>query len=103
MSGRSRSYLDSLHRSLADNDEAAAYLEAALEDSQSAFLVALKNVVDARGVSAVAEAAQLDRVHLYRMLSGEGNPTLSSLDRILHALGFRLAISRTQTQPTEAA
>jgi hypothetical protein len=47
MTGRSRSYKDGLHRRLKDNAEAMNYLRAALEDSQSAFLVALKNVLEA--------------------------------------------------------
>lgn len=93
----SKSYKESLHRSLADREEAVAYLQAALEDSQAAFLTALKNVVDARNVTAVAQAAQLDRVHLYRMLSSDGNPTFTSLDRVLHALGLKLAISIDDT------
>jgi DNA-binding phage protein len=47
MRGRSKSYREGLLRRLRDNAEAANYLQAALEDSQSAFLVALKNVLDA--------------------------------------------------------
>jgi probable addiction module antidote protein len=92
MSGRSRSYKDGLYRRLQNNSEAINYLQAALEDSQAAFLVALKNVLEARNVAAVARRSQVDRVHLYRMLSSGGNPTLNSLERILHALGMRLAI-----------
>ncbi|WP_348269493.1 putative addiction module antidote protein [Edaphobacter paludis] len=103
MSGRSRSYKDGLHRRLKDNAEAGNYLQAALEDSQSAFLVALKNVLEARNITAVARASALDRVHIYRMLSEGGNPTLNSLDKILHALGLKLAIdleASASPQPT---
>jgi probable addiction module antidote protein len=92
MSGRSRSYKDGLYRRLKDNAEAVNYLQAALEDSQPAFLTALKNVLDARNVAAIARESALDRVHIYRMLSEGGNPTLMSLEKILHALGLRLEI-----------
>jgi probable addiction module antidote protein len=92
MSGRSRSYKDGLYRRLKNNAEAVNYLQAALEDSQPAFLIALKNVLEARNVAAVARASELDRVHIYRMLSEGGNPTLTSLEKILHALGLRLEI-----------
>lgn len=92
MSGRSRSYKDGLYRRLKDNAEAVNYLRAALEDSQSAFLVALKNVLEARNIAALARASDLDRVHIYRMLSEGGNPTFNSLEKILHALGLKLAI-----------
>ncbi|HTV53884.1 MAG TPA: hypothetical protein VMI06_03125 [Terriglobia bacterium] len=92
MTARSRSYKEGLHRRLKDNAEAANYLQAALEDSQSAFLVALKNVLDSRKVAAVARASELNRVHIHQMLTSEGNPTLSSLEKILHAIGLRLEI-----------
>jgi probable addiction module antidote protein len=92
MSGRSRSYKEGLLRRLKDNTEAVNYLQAALEDSQSAFLVALKNVLDSRKVAAVARASKLNRVHIYQMLTEDGNPTLSSLEKILRAIGLRLEI-----------
>ena len=41
----------------------------------------------------LAEATDLDREHLYRMLSENGNPALRSLEALLDALGFRLAVA----------
>jgi probable addiction module antidote protein len=88
-----KSYRDSLLESLQDPAEAAAYLDAALDDEDSrVFLLALRDVAEARGISRVAAEADLNRESLYRMLSEEGNPRLSSLDALLHALGLRLAI-----------
>lgn len=98
MSGRSRSYKDSLYRRLQDNTEALNYIQAALEDSQDAFLVALKNVLEARNLSEIARKSDLDRGNIYRMLKEGGNPRLTSLDRILHALGLKLAVELEQTQ-----
>jgi probable addiction module antidote protein len=92
MTKRSKSYREELLASLKDNEEAVEYLQAALEDSHGAFLIALKNVLDARKLAAVARASNLSREHLYSMLTEDGNPTLNSLERILHALGLRLAI-----------
>jgi|HubBroStandDraft_1064217.scaffolds.fasta_scaffold99741_2 probable addiction module antidote protein len=92
MTGRSRSYKESLLRRLKDNSEAVNYLQAALEDSQSAFLVALKNVLDSRKVAVVARASKLNRVHIHQMLTEDGNPTLNSLEKILRAIGLRLEI-----------
>ena len=99
MSGRSKSYKEGLHQRLRDNAEAANYLQAALEDSQGAFLVALKNVLDARKVAAVARASSINREHIYQMLSDAGNPTLNSLQKILHALGLRLSIESEVSYP----
>ena len=92
MTAPSRSYRESLLRRLKDNTEAVNYLQAALEDSQSAFLVALKNVLDSRKVAAVARASKLNRVHIYQMLDADGNPTLSSLEKLLRAIGLRLEV-----------
>jgi probable addiction module antidote protein len=88
-----KSYRDSLLESLQDQAEAAAYLDAALEDEDSrVFLLALRDVAEARGISHVAAEADLNRESLYQMLSEEGNPRLSSLDALLRALGLRLAV-----------
>jgi len=92
---RSKPYQESLLESLADANEAAAYLNVALEDGDpEVFLLALRNVADARvgGMSKLAEATGLNRESLYRMLSEQGNPELNSLSRLLHALGLKLAV-----------
>jgi probable addiction module antidote protein len=91
---RSKSYHDELLERLKDPNEAAAYLDAALEDGdQAVFLMAMKDVTDAHGgVSKVSRAAHLNREALYRTLSKSGNPKLGSLDSILHAVGLRLSV-----------
>ncbi len=93
---RSRRYRSSLLEALKDSEEAAAYLDAALEAGDTeAFLLAVRNVVEARlgGMKQLAEAATLNRESLYRMLSAQGNPELASLEKVLHALGLRLAVT----------
>ena len=40
----------------------------------------------------------LNRESLYKMLSEEGNPRLSSLSAIFDALGFKLSFARNQTR-----
>ena len=90
----SKPYQPELIESLRTPRRAAAYLNAALEEGDSeVFLLALRNVAEAQGgVAQLADKANLNRENLYRMLSERGNPELRSLDAILHALGFRLAI-----------
>jgi len=89
MPKRTRSYKEGLLASLADTQEAAHYLEAALEESSELFLVALRDVAEARQMAKVAKDAGVAREALYRMLSESGNPTLSSLSSILKSLGLR--------------
>ncbi len=82
-----------LFEDLADPEFAIGYLNVALEDEdQRVFLLALRDVAEARGVSQLAREAQLNRENLYRMLSPNGNPQLSSLTALLRSLGLRLAI-----------
>ena len=93
MSKLTARYEDGLTAHLADPEEVAAYLNAALEDgSQEVFLLALRDVAEAKGVSRLARDAQLNRENMYRMLSPQGNPRLSSLNVLLRTLGFRLAV-----------
>jgi probable addiction module antidote protein len=101
---RSRPYHDSLLEALRDPQEAAAYLDATLEEGdRAAFLIALRHVVEARlgGMSELAERTGLSRESLYRALSATGNPELISLTKLLHAMGLRLAVEvNTETAAT---
>jgi len=91
----SRAYQDVLIESLQDPLEAAAYLDAALEvGDRAAFLLAVRNVVDALGGMAnIARKAGLNRENLYRVLSDKGNPELGSLEKLLKAVGLRLSVA----------
>lgn len=90
----STQYHQDLIESLKDPAEAVGYLRTALEerDMPEVFLVALRNVAEARGISQLAKDAQLNRENLYKMLSEKGNPELSSLYAILDALGLKLSV-----------
>jgi probable addiction module antidote protein len=86
-------YDDYLIKSLKDRRRAEAYLNAALEeDDPRVFLLALRNVAQARGMSKLAARSKLNRESLYKMLSKRGNPRLQSLGALLDGLGFRLAV-----------
>jgi len=91
---KSVSYHEHLIKSLKDPVEAVEYLRAALAESDmpELFLLALRNVSEARGVRWLAKEANLNRESLYRMLSKKGNPELSSLYSILDALGLKLSV-----------
>lgn len=91
---RSTSYQLDLIEALKKPSEAAAYLNAAIEEGdRAAFLRALRNVAETHGgMATIAEKAHLNRESLYRMLSSKGNPEIKSLVNLLHAIGLRLAI-----------
>ena len=79
---------------LKDPAEAAAYVEAVLEEGdQGAVMLALRQVAQARGgIAAVARKAKLTREATYKMLSKQGNPELRSLKALLKATGLRIAV-----------
>lgn len=91
---RLKNYKDDLLERLKDPEYAGAYLAQVLEDGDNAaFLIALKDVVDASGgMSAMAGRVDLKRPSLYKILSKKGNPTLSTLQEILKPLGLRISI-----------
>jgi probable addiction module antidote protein len=97
MPKRTSIFRDDLLADLADPREASNYLNAALEDSEGMFLVALRDVAEARQMARVAESAGIARESVYRMLTVEGNPTYSSLLGILRAVGLKLAIQPEKT------
>jgi probable addiction module antidote protein len=97
MPKRTTDFRDDLLADLADPREASSYLNAALEDSEEMFLVALRDVAEARQMAKVAELAGVARESVYRMLTVEGNPTCSSLLGILRAVGLRMAIQPEET------
>ena len=56
------------------------YLTAAAADSTEALLVDLRDAGSARkGMTRLAEAAEVNRVNLFQMLSREGNPGIRNI------------------------
>jgi probable addiction module antidote protein len=76
---------------LADPVNAANYLNAALEDSPEIFLDAIKDAIQARSVTRVAQEARVTRESLYRSFSVAGNPTFETLSSVLRALGLKIS------------
>lgn len=92
-----RNYKEHLNERLQDTNEAAGYLNAALEDDDPhVFLLALKDVADAMGgMSQLSSKSSLNRQSLYRSLSKTGNPKLINTLSILEAMGLRIHIEPT--------
>ncbi len=90
---RDTSYDDILAIALKDPIEAAAYTEAVVElDEPATLLVALRAVAKAHGMAEVARRADMGDKTLFRALSEDGNPTLSTISKVLHAVGLRLSV-----------
>lgn len=91
---RSEDYRADLLEDLrSDPEYAAEYLSAAKADSAEAFLIALRDVIEARSsMMKLAKAARLNRENLYRTLSMHGNPRFQTFDTLLSVLGFEVKI-----------
>ena len=85
---------DLLHR-LSDPEYATGYLSACAEEGREELLLGLRNVAQAYGgINQLADQTELNRENLYKMLSDEGNPRLSSVFAVLDALGIELQFRR---------
>jgi probable addiction module antidote protein len=70
---------------------AAEYLTACFEEGPDVFLLGLRHVVEAQGgIPRAARSSKLNRENLYRLLSQDGNPRLSSLNAVLTSLGLKV-------------
>ncbi len=99
MKRATKRYKEYLHETLKDSAEAAEYLNAAIEDGdEKVFLLALRDIAEARGISNVAAKTNLNRENTYRILSEQGNPRLSSLWSLLDALGLKLLVESKRQQ-----
>jgi probable addiction module antidote protein len=74
-------------------DEMAAYLDAWLAeapDDVGGIARALGDIARAKGMSKVARDSGLSRESLYKALSEDGNPSLSTVLKVAKALGIRI-------------
>jgi probable addiction module antidote protein len=86
-----------------DSPEAiSAYLNAALEENDSAFLMsALANVIKAVGVAKVASDAGIGRESLYKTIAPGAAPRFDTVMKLANALGVELAAKPMQKAAEE--
>ncbi len=78
---------------LTDEETIAEYLTAALEDpNPDMFLIAVKDVARARGMTQLAKDSGLGRESLYKALSPGAKPRYETVMKVVRALGVRLSI-----------
>lgn len=76
---------------LENEDDMAAYLEAALEDGDPSLIAAaLGDIARAKGMTHVARESGLGRESLYKALSPSGNPAFTTILKVISALGLQL-------------
>ena len=81
---------------LKTEEDQAMYLDACIEeaDGDAALIAkALGDIARARGMTKVASDTGLSRESLYKALSTDGNPSLSTILKVMKSLGLELHAS----------
>jgi probable addiction module antidote protein len=72
-------------------EDVAHFLEASFEAGTAEEIAhALGTIARSKGMGALSEKTGLSRQALYKALSEDGNPTLDTFIKIIHALGLKL-------------
>jgi len=85
-----------LIKRLKDLRYAMGYLNACLEDGdEGVFLLALRHVAEAQGgLRKLSKKAGLNREHLFRLLSKNGNPRLKNLQSLVSVFGWKISLTQ---------
>jgi probable addiction module antidote protein len=88
---------------LRDSTYAAAYLQECSHRGPGNLYAALREVVQARdgGFAWLSRQTGLGRASLYKALSEDGNPSYSTIQRVLGVLGLDIAVAPTDTRFTK--
>ncbi len=79
---------------LQDEETIAIYLNDALTNgTDEEFLLALKTVAKARGMTQLAKDAGLGRESLYKTLSGDVKPRFETIHKISKAIGVNISFT----------
>ncbi len=71
--------------------------EYAVDGNTGALLSSLRVLSRVKGISKIAEESGLSRKGVQKALSENGNPALSSINAIMHAMGYRLSPQKLNT------
>jgi len=76
-------------------EDVIGILEAAIEENDTEFLFSvIGDIARSKGMAQIAKDLNLARESLYRSLSQDGNPSFSTIVKVLDNLGFQLSIKQ---------
>ncbi len=92
--GKTKNYREGLLADLREDPELAGeYITASIEEGMDAFLVAIKDVIDARGGGTeFSNETGVPRESIYKMFKEGGNPTIKNILKALDFADLRLNI-----------
>lgn len=75
-------------------DDIKLYLSIFLEENgPEGFISALGHLARKKGMTEIARSAGISRQNLYRTLTEGGNPNFATVNKVVEALGCKLAIA----------
>lgn len=78
---------------LETEEDMAAYLNAALDEGDPSLLAAaLGDIARAKGMTQLAKDTGITRDGLYKALSPNGNPSFSTVQKVIKAFGLKLDV-----------
>lgn len=88
---------------LDDAETIAAYLDATLEDCDAQLLAhALGSIARSKGMTEIAKKTGVTREGLYKALSADGDPKLSTFIAVLKSLGLRFTVKPIEQRAAES-
>jgi len=69
------------------------------EGDTDLLMVAIGNVAKAKGMTEIAQKADLNRQNLYKALSGNGAPKFDTVVKVLQAFGLKLTLAPADENP----
>lgn len=71
-------------------DEAQTFLQEALKEGLSEWLVSLGDIAKSVGMQELAERSGLHRENIYRVFKKGANPNIKTVDKLIKAMGIQL-------------
>ena len=72
-----------------------AVIELAMQENDPEFLFkAIGDIARSKGMAQIARELNLDRSSLYKSLSPSGNPSFTTIVKVLDNLGFQLSVKQ---------
>ena len=85
---------------IAHPDEMGLYLEACIDDEDpgdgTVIRAALNDIARAQNMSELARETGMTRAGIYRALANDGNPSFTTILKIIQAMGLRIRIEGMQ-------
>jgi probable addiction module antidote protein len=79
-------------------EDVIGIIEASLEENNTELLFkVIGDIARSKGMAQIAKELNLSRESLYRSLSPEGNPSFTTIVKVLDVLGFQLSLKQRAT------